>query len=146
MNFIEIFEVFVYTWLVTNCYKTADVTNLGDLESIVKDTYSQYGRIDGIIHAAGILKDKLFLDQNIDAFRQVYKTKVTVLEAIYRYIDIKNLSLLIFFSSVAGRFGNVGQSDYASANETISRFACYAKHLNTSYQGVARTSKPTELN
>jgi len=116
---------------VTIEYKTADVTKLDDLESIVKDTYSQYGRIDGIIHAAGILKDKLFLDQNIDAFRQVYKTKVTLLEAIYRYIDIKNLSLLIFFSSVAGRFGNVGQSDYASANETISRFACYAKHLNT---------------
>lgn len=115
---------------VTIEYKTADVTNLGDLESIVKDTYSQYGRIDGIIHAAGILKDKLFLDQNIDAFSQVYKTKVTILEAIYRYIDIKSLSLLIFFSSVAGRFGNVGQSDYASANETISRFACYAKHLN----------------
>ena len=33
----------------------------------------------------------------------------------------------MFFSSVAARTGNAGQSDYAAANETLNRVAHYTK-------------------
>lgn len=33
------------------------------------------------------------------------------------------LKLAVFFTSMAGRFGNLGQSDYAAANEAVNRFA-----------------------
>ena len=112
-------------------YMSADVTDLQELKMVIETVYARYKRIDGVIHAAGLLKDKLFLDQSTDSFELVYKTKVTILEALTKFIDINKLSLIIFFSSVAGRFGNAGQSDYAAANETITRFSYYAKYLNS---------------
>ena len=112
-------------------YMSADVTDLQQLKMVIETVYARYKRIDGVIHAAGLLKDKLFLDQSTDSFELVYKTKVTILEALTKFININKLSLIIFFSSVAGRFGNAGQSDYAAANETITRFSYYAKHLNS---------------
>jgi hypothetical protein len=33
------------------------------------------------------------------------------------------LKLLVLFSSIAGRYGNRGQADYAAANEVMNRFA-----------------------
>jgi NAD(P)-dependent dehydrogenase (short-subunit alcohol dehydrogenase family) len=33
------------------------------------------------------------------------------------------LKYLVFFSSISGRFGNVGQADYSAANEYLSKLA-----------------------
>jgi NAD(P)-dependent dehydrogenase (short-subunit alcohol dehydrogenase family) len=35
----------------------------------------------------------------------------------------ESLQFLVFFSSVSGRFGNGGQSDYSAANEFLSKLA-----------------------
>jgi hypothetical protein len=44
-----------------------------------------------------------------------------------RYLRPETVKLVVFFASTAGRFGNVGQSDYAAANELLNRMAWYVK-------------------
>jgi hypothetical protein len=41
-----------------------------------------------------------------------------------RHLDPSSLRLVVLFASIAGRFGNAGQSDYAAGNELMNRWAC----------------------
>jgi hypothetical protein len=61
----------------------------------------------------------------------VYGTKVDGMRALLNASTVKDLSFVATFGSVAGRFGNLGQCDYAMANEVLSRTA-----LQLSRQGV----------
>jgi len=53
-------------------------------------------------------------------------------------VDIHNLDHLVLFSSVAGFYGNVGQTDYAIANEILSKAAHQFKtnHPNTKVSAI----------
>ncbi len=53
---------------------------------------------------------------------QFFDTKVDSTFILRRYLK-SDLQLLVLFSSVAGRYGNRGQGDYAAANEVMNRFA-----------------------
>ena len=87
---------------------SADVTDLQQLKMVIETVYARYKRIDGVIHAAGLLKDKLFLDQSTDSFELVYKTKVTVLEALTKFIDINKLSSIIFLVQLLDDLATLG--------------------------------------
>jgi hypothetical protein len=88
--------------------------------------------VRGIIHAAGVLADKLVTDKTPAQFDLVFSTKVVGLDALLSAVNIEDLSLVSVFSSVAGRFGNQGQCDYAMANEAITqRILSLPEHIVT---------------
>ena len=99
-------------------YVSLDVTDEKRLRSLIKDTYKQYGRIDGFIHAAGLLVDKLFTHKTLEAFEQVYSTKINPLHVILDELQ-SDVKFIVFFSSIASVYGNRGQTDYASANSVF---------------------------
>ena len=51
-------------------------------------------------------------------------------------IDNLSLRLVVLFSSVAGKFGNVGQSDYAVANEVLSQFCLQSPLPNCRFLAI----------
>jgi NAD(P)-dependent dehydrogenase (short-subunit alcohol dehydrogenase family) len=85
--------------------------------------YEEYGRLDGVIHGAGVIEDKLIEQKDPDSFQRVFSTKADGAFLLARLLRFDQLRFLIFFSSVAGRFGNRGQGDYAAANEVLSKLA-----------------------
>jgi len=85
--------------------------------------------IVGIVHGAGVLADRLVMDKTLDQFQAVFGTKVDGLNALLSNIDIENLKMVALFGSVAGRFGNRGQCDYAMANEVLSKTGERLAHL-----------------
>jgi hypothetical protein len=87
--------------------------------------YSRYGRLDGVIHGAGIIEDKLLQDKSWDSFDRVFQTKTNSAFVLSRKLQPATLKFLVFFSSVAGRFGNRGQADYTAANEVYNKLAVY---------------------
>jgi NAD(P)-dependent dehydrogenase (short-subunit alcohol dehydrogenase family) len=103
-------------------YHSVDVRDRAQFEALIETVYSRYGRIDGVIHGAGVIEDKLLSQKTSDSFNRVFETKVgsalTLAEKIRS--DVK---FVMFFSSVAGVFGNRGQTDYAAASEALDKLA-----------------------
>ncbi|MDH6306519.1 acyl transferase domain-containing protein/NAD(P)H-dependent flavin oxidoreductase YrpB (nitropropane dioxygenase family)/NAD(P)-dependent dehydrogenase (short-subunit alcohol dehydrogenase family)/acyl carrier protein [Parabacteroides sp. PF5-5] len=99
-------------------YKTVDAKNSKEFKAFINALKKEYGKIDGVIHAAGILDDKLFADKTWESFENVYQTKVNPLEVIVNAL-LPNLKFLVMFSSVSSAFGNRGQCDYAAGNSVF---------------------------
>jgi NAD(P)-dependent dehydrogenase (short-subunit alcohol dehydrogenase family) len=85
--------------------------------------YARFGRIDGVLHGAGVLDDRLIRDKTLDSFDRVFATKATPAFTLIEKLRPEGLRFLLFFSSIAGRFGNAGQSDYSAANEVLNKLA-----------------------
>lgn len=94
----------------------------------LQDTVGRLGPITGIIHGAGTLQDKLIEKKTESDFETVYTPKVNGLENMLRCVDMARLDFLVLFSSIVGFYGNVGQSDYAIANEILNKSAHLLKH------------------
>ena len=111
-------------------YHSIDVCDEQKFGDFICDIYKQYGRLDGIIHGAGIIEDKLVRDKKPDSFNRVLNTKTKSAFVIAKNVVPKKLSFFILYSSISGVTGNLGQSDYAAANEILNKLAVY---LNSSW-------------
>jgi NAD(P)-dependent dehydrogenase (short-subunit alcohol dehydrogenase family) len=104
-------------------YHAADVRDGEAFERLIDVVYAKWGRIDGVIHGAGIIDDKSIHEKSLQSFEAVYATKVAPALAMARKLRPDTLKFVVFFSSVAARFGNAGQSDYSAANEVLNKLA-----------------------
>ncbi|VAW38151.1 omega-3 polyunsaturated fatty acid synthase subunit, PfaA [hydrothermal vent metagenome] len=104
-------------------YLSVDVTDGVALDAALTAVSHRLGTITGIIHGAGVLSDKLIEQKTEADFTAVYATKVAGLQALLQAVPPQQLQHLVLFSSAAGFYGNVGQSDYAIANEILNKTA-----------------------
>jgi len=109
-------------------YLSVDITDTVLLESKLADVIARFGAITGIIHGAGNLADKHIENKSIQDFENVYAAKIKGLENLLRCVPASQLQYLVLFSSVVGFYGNLGQSDYAIANEILNKSAHLIKH------------------
>ena len=104
-------------------YYSVDVRDPALFGAFIHQIYTEFGHLDGVIHAAGIIEDKLVQDKTTESFDRVFDTKVDSAFTLSQTIRPEGLKFLVFFSSVSGRFGNRGQGDYAAANEVLNKMA-----------------------
>lgn len=109
-------------------YLSVDVTNGPRLREKLSSSVSRMGAVTGIIHGAGTLVDKLIEKKLESDYETVLSPKVAGLENMLGCVDMQRLNFLVLFSSIVGFFGNVGQSDYAIANEILNKSAHLMKH------------------
>jgi NAD(P)-dependent dehydrogenase (short-subunit alcohol dehydrogenase family)/acyl carrier protein len=106
-------------------YYQVDVGDEPAFGDLIDAIYRDYGRLDGVIHGAGIIEDKFIEAKTPDSFDRVFDTKVRSALLLSRKLRLEELSFLVFFSSISGRFGNRGQCDYAAANEVLNKLALH---------------------
>jgi acyl transferase domain-containing protein/NAD(P)H-dependent flavin oxidoreductase YrpB (nitropropane dioxygenase family)/NAD(P)-dependent dehydrogenase (short-subunit alcohol dehydrogenase family)/acyl carrier protein len=106
-------------------YAAVDVRDSARLTSVVNGWRRLFGEPVGLIHGAGLIRDKLLRDKSLDSFDRVVGTKLDGALNIARLLRPDALRFSIFFSSIAARFGNQGQSDYAAANEAMNKLAIW---------------------
>ncbi len=121
-------------------YLAVDVEDGPALAAALDDVRREWGPIQGIVHGAGVLADKRIADKTAEQFDRVFAAKVTGLRNLLAATRDDPLRLIALFSSAAARFGNVGQCDYAMANEVLNKVAaaeqrrrgpsCRVKSLN----------------
>jgi NADP-dependent 3-hydroxy acid dehydrogenase YdfG len=104
-------------------YAALDITDRAALNRELTRARQEWGQITGLIHGAGVLADKRIADKTDDQFDRVYSTKVAGLRALLDATASDPLELLCVFSSVAARYGNPGQCDYAMGNEVLNQVA-----------------------
>ena len=104
-------------------YISVDVTDTQALKEKLAATVNRLGAITGIIHGAGNLADKLIEKKTEQDFEKVYTAKVQGLENLLNCVNANQLEHLVLFSSVTGFYGNIGQTDYAVANEILNKSA-----------------------
>ncbi|WP_434628779.1 SDR family NAD(P)-dependent oxidoreductase [Chromobacterium sp. CV08] len=100
--------------------------DLGDVEATraaIGELTARHGRVAALVHGAGALADRRIADKTAADIETVFRPKLdgflTLLEAL-RDAPPARIAL---FSSTAGYSGNFGQSDYAMANEALSKLA-----------------------
>lgn len=109
-------------------YVSLDVTDGRLMQEKLVEPVNRLGDITGIIHGAGTLVDKLIEKKLESDFETVVSPKVDGLENMLDCVDMGRIKFLVLFSSIAGFFGNIGQSDYAIANEILNKSAYLIKH------------------
>ncbi|MFI5781323.1 SDR family NAD(P)-dependent oxidoreductase [Nocardia sp. NPDC051570] len=103
-------------------YFQADVTNYRELQESLEAIRGRFGRIDGVIHGAGVIADALLSTKSWTTFRQVVEPKVAGLRNMDVLTRDDPLDFFIGMSSLASIIGSPGQSDYAFANGYIDSF------------------------
>jgi NAD(P)-dependent dehydrogenase (short-subunit alcohol dehydrogenase family) len=115
-------------------YLSVDITDSLDLNTKLAKVVQTTGPITGLIHGAGNIADKWIEKKTAQDFDLVYDTKVKGLENLLQCVPVEQLAQVILFSSIAGFQGNIGQADYALANEVLNK----AAHLIKLYQPACR--------
>jgi NAD(P)-dependent dehydrogenase (short-subunit alcohol dehydrogenase family) len=108
-------------------YLAVDVTDGQRLQEQIAGPVARLGNVTGIIHGAGTLVDKLIEKKSESDYETVVSPKVKGLENMLTSVNMPDLKFLVLFSSIVGFFGNVGQSDYAIANEILNKSAYLMK-------------------
>ncbi len=104
-------------------YRSVDITDESAVALTLDLARTELGNITGVIHAAGVLADKLIEDKTREQFVNVYSTKVDGLQNLLSACVNDELKLIINFSSTTARLGRKGQIDYAAANEVLNKMA-----------------------
>ncbi|MEV0466563.1 SDR family oxidoreductase [Nocardia tengchongensis] len=104
-------------------YLPLDVADSTSVVEALTEIRRSWGPITGLVHGAGGLADKRIADKTEEQFDRVFTTKVEGLRVLLDATADDPLDTLCLFSSVAARFGNPGQSDYAMANEVLNHVA-----------------------
>ncbi|MEK6985341.1 MAG: SDR family NAD(P)-dependent oxidoreductase [Candidatus Thermoplasmatota archaeon] len=105
----------------TVIYAPVDVADAKAVAEAVTFARAQFGRIDGVIHAAGLEISKDLASKERAQFDSVFNVKAKGWDALMAATRDDKLSFLVAFGSVAGRFGNIGQTDYSAANEYLAK-------------------------
>ncbi len=103
-------------------YHAVDVRDAEALRGVVASVYDRHGRLDGIVHGAGVIEDRLLADKTPESFRRVFDTKVSAAHTLVAAVR-KPHPFIVLFTSVSGAFGNKGQVDYAAANDALATLA-----------------------
>ncbi|MFI0774448.1 SDR family NAD(P)-dependent oxidoreductase [Streptomyces sp. NPDC021212] len=120
-------------------YRAVDVGRREDVEQAVRAITRDHGSLDGIVHAAGVLRDGYLLTKDAAELPAVLEPKVR--GAVNLDAATRDLALDFFavFSSVAGVYGNSGQADYAAANAFLDAFAHHRQALVDIGERTGRT-------
>jgi 3-oxoacyl-[acyl-carrier protein] reductase len=88
-------------------------------EAIVKAALDSFGKIDILVNNAGITRDNLLMRMDEAEWNEVIATNLSgpfwMCRAVARPMLKAKSGRIINMSSVAGRMGNAGQANYASA-------------------------------
>nr|QLG04867.1 PulF [Streptomyces sp.] len=124
-------------------YEQADVADRAQMVALVRRIRDAYGRLDGVLHSAGVIRDSFILKKSEADFGAVLAPKVAGAVNLDEATRDADLDFLVLFSSVAGVSGNVGQADYAAANAFMDAFA---GHRNTLVARGERRGRTLSVN
>jgi len=118
-------------------YFSVNLTNAEGVAEVINQVRQQSGRIDVLLHAAGIERSHFLPDKDPREFDLIFDVKSDGWFNLLRSIDDMPLGATVAFSSIAGRFGNGGQADYSSANDLLCKITSSFRTTKPATRGIA---------
>jgi len=113
-----------------------DVSNVEDMRNIRAQTEAHFGKITGVIHAAGVIRDGLLLSKTTTDIEDVFAPKLHGTQVIEQVFADGDLDWLALFSSTSTATAPVGQVDYVAANEFLNAYARSRRHDKTRVMSI----------
>lgn len=110
-------------------YVPVDITDRESVVELMDFIASDFEKLDGIIHSAGIIQDNYILRKTVQEVQEVLAPKVSGISYLDEASMDFDLDFFIVFSSVAGATGSPGQADYATGNAFMDVYSRYRNEL-----------------
>ena len=100
-----------------------DVSERDDVTRVIADIAQHRPPLGGVVHAAGVRDDGLFVDQTEARFDAVMQPKVEGAWHLHDATSGVDLDFFVLFAAAAGLTGNPGQTGYTAANAALDALA-----------------------
>jgi acyl transferase domain-containing protein len=102
---------------------SADVTSLPDMEKVIALTHTRFGKIDGLLHAAGVLPGGMMQLKQPEVAGSVLAPKVKGTLVLDAVLADEKLDFFACCSSLNAIYGGFGLVDHCGANAFLDAFA-----------------------
>ncbi|AIQ12931.1 SDR family NAD(P)-dependent oxidoreductase [Paenibacillus durus] len=110
-------------------FMQADISESESVNALILELKQRYGRIHGVFHSAGVLRDSFILRKTIQEAESVIAPKANAVYLLDQALKDEPLDFFVLYSAIASIVGNPGQSDYAYANRFMDDYARYRELL-----------------
>ncbi|MBZ5720171.1 MAG: SDR family oxidoreductase [Acidobacteriia bacterium] len=118
-------------------YCSVNLTDADGVAKVINQVRERSGRIDVLLHAAGMERSHFLPDKDPREFDLVFDVKSDGWFNLLHAIGDMPLGATVAFSSIAGRFGNGGQADYSSANDLLCKITSSFRTTRPATRGIA---------
>ena len=101
----------------------ADSANRGEMQAAVAEARARFGRINGVMHAAGVAGDGVIQLKEKAVAGAVIDAKVRAALLLTELLRDAPPDFMVHFSSLAAVVGGFGQVDYCGANSALDALA-----------------------
>ena len=118
-------------------YYSLDLRDAEACAAVMADVRTRYGHLDVFVHAGGLLVDRTLPNKEPAQFDLVFDVKADGWFNLMRAAGDLPVGATVAFSSVAGRFGNNGQTDYSAANDLLCKLTSNLLRTRPATRGIA---------
>ena len=106
----------------TAVYHSVNLLDGDAMAEVTASIADEHERIDVVLHAGGLEISRLLPDKEPSEYDLVFDVKADGWFSLLRGLADREIGAIVGFSSIAGRFGNGGQSDYSAANDLLCKY------------------------
>jgi acyl transferase domain-containing protein/NAD(P)-dependent dehydrogenase (short-subunit alcohol dehydrogenase family) len=117
-------------------YFSVNLTDVDAVTKIIQQVRERSGRIDVLLHAAGSERSHFLPDKEAREFDLVFDVKIDGWFNLLHAVGDMPLGATVAFSSIAGRFGNAGQTDYSAANDLLCKITSSFRTTRPTTRGI----------
>jgi NAD(P)-dependent dehydrogenase (short-subunit alcohol dehydrogenase family)/acyl carrier protein len=121
----------------TAYYFSVNLTDAAAVAKVIDQVRLRSKRIDVLLHAAGLDRSRSLAEKEPREFDLVFDVKADGFFNLLHAIGDMPLAATVAFSSIAGRFGNPGQTDYSSANDLLCKITSSFRTTRPATRGIA---------
>ena len=114
----------------------AEASDRGQMRGVLRETLRKFNSINGVIHAAGVVRAGLIEAATREMADAILSPKVQGTLVLHELLKDIDLDFLVLFSSMASITGPFAHADYSAANSFLDAFAPYS-NSRRSYHTLA---------
>ncbi|GGG90890.1 type I polyketide synthase [Paenibacillus radicis (ex Gao et al. 2016)] len=107
-----------------HCY-ASNVASPDDMTALFQELRQQFGSVAGVVHSAGVAGGNMIHNRKETDFTSVLQPKAEGVWLLDQLTEGDDLDFMIYYSSITGLFGYIGQCDYTAGNAFLDAYARY---------------------